>query len=144
MNRMENNVRNALLGTACAVLLLAAPVAAADTPPCEEAVKRQEEAIALIQKEKTLLEEKLKALECAPTKYWAKTKALVSRKEADKGEKSFLAASIEGLKNRAGGFNGKLRLFEDTARKDLPLIKNLAAYDGLARELGEKARVAGK
>ncbi len=71
--------------------------------------------------------------------YWAKTKAFVTRNDAYKKDKSYLAISIEGLKNRAGSFNGKLRLFEDTARKDLPIIKNLVAYDELVREMGAKA-----
>ncbi|CAG0933494.1 hypothetical protein RHDC3_02590 [Rhodocyclaceae bacterium] len=73
--------------------------------------------------------------------YWAKTKAFVTRNDAYKKDKSYLATSIEGLTNRAGTFNGRLRLFEDTARKDLPLIKNLVAYDDLAREVEAKARL---
>lgn len=73
--------------------------------------------------------------------YWAKTKAFVTRNDAYKKDKSYLAASIEGLKNRAGAFNGRLRLFEETARKDLPLIKNLVAYDDLAREVEARARL---
>ncbi|AJE03926.1 hypothetical protein [Geobacter pickeringii] len=75
--------------------------------------------------------------------YWSKTKAFLARKDADKNDKSFLASSIEGLRNRAGGFNGKLKLFEETAQKDLPLIKNVAVYDGLVRELaGKGSRVS--
>lgn len=73
--------------------------------------------------------------------YWAKTKAFITRNDACKKDQSYLAASIEGLKNRAGAFNGRLRLFEETARKDLPLIKNLVAYDDLAREVEARARV---
>lgn len=71
--------------------------------------------------------------------YWAKTKAFVSRKDADKADKSYLSSSIEGLRNRAGGFNGKLKLFEETARKDVPLIKNAVVYDELVREMEAKA-----
>lgn len=67
--------------------------------------------------------------------YWGKTKALLTRSESAKKEKSFLAESITGLKNRTEAFNGKLRLFNDTGRKDLPLIKSLIAYDELSREL---------
>lgn len=70
--------------------------------------------------------------------YWAKTKAFVTRNDAYKNDKSYLAASIEGLRNRAAGFNGRLRHFEDAAHKDLPLIKNLVAYDDLIRELDKK------
>ncbi len=67
--------------------------------------------------------------------YWGKTKAFLTRSESAKKEKSFLAESIAGLKNRTEAFNGKLRLFNDTGRKDLPLIKSLIAYDELSREL---------
>ncbi|AAR35674.2 hypothetical protein KIP69_11130 [Geobacter sulfurreducens] len=70
--------------------------------------------------------------------YWAKTKAFVTRNDAYKNDKSYLAASIEGLRNRAASFNGRLRLFEESAKKDLPLIKNLVAYDDLIRELDRK------
>lgn len=73
--------------------------------------------------------------------YWAKTKAFISRNDAYKKDKSYLASSIEGLKNRAGVFNGKLRLFEDTAHKDLPIIKNLTAYDDLARDIEARAKL---
>lgn len=73
--------------------------------------------------------------------YWARTKAFVTRNDAYKKDKSYLATSIEGLKNRAGTFNGRLTLFEETARKDLPIIKNLVAYDDLAREVEARARL---
>ncbi|RNC67807.1 MAG: hypothetical protein ED859_13105 [Desulfuromonadales bacterium] len=72
--------------------------------------------------------------------YWSKTKAFVTRKDSEKADKSFLSSSIEGLKNKAGSFNGKLRVYEDSTRKDLPLIKNLVAYDDLVKELEAKAR----
>ena len=72
--------------------------------------------------------------------YWARTKAFVTRNDAYKNDKSYLASSIEGLKNRAGAFNGRLRLFEEAARRDLPIIKNLLAYDDLAREVEVRAR----
>lgn len=72
--------------------------------------------------------------------YWAKTKAFISRNDAYKKDKSYLALSIDGLKNRAGAFNGKLRLFEETAQKDLPIIKNLTAYDDLARDVDARAK----
>ncbi|HEY6838231.1 MAG TPA: hypothetical protein VI389_05785 [Geobacteraceae bacterium] len=70
--------------------------------------------------------------------YLAKTKAFLSRKEVDKAEKGYLLTSIEGLKNRAGSFNGKFRAFSETARKELPLVKNLLAYDVLMRELEDR------
>lgn len=73
--------------------------------------------------------------------YWAKTKAFITRNDAYKKDRSYLATSIEGLKNRAGTFNGRLRLFEETARKDLPIVKNLVAYDDLAREVEARARL---
>ena len=73
--------------------------------------------------------------------YWAKTKAFVTRNDAYKKDKSYLASSIEGLTSRAGAFNGRLTLFEETARKDLPIIKNLVAYDELAREVDARARL---
>lgn len=71
--------------------------------------------------------------------YWNKTKSFVTRKETDKKEKSFISSSIDSLKNRAGSFNAKLKTFDESAKKDVPLIKNLAAYDDLVRELDLKA-----
>jgi hypothetical protein len=71
--------------------------------------------------------------------YWTRTKAFLARKEADKAEKSFLTGNIEGLKSRAGSFNAKLRLFDDTVKRSAPQIKSLAAYDELIRELEAKA-----
>ena len=70
--------------------------------------------------------------------YWNKTKSFITRSEVDKKEKSFLSENIQNLKNRAGNFNGKLRLFDETARKDAPLIKSLGAYEELIRELEAK------
>lgn len=71
--------------------------------------------------------------------YWNKTKSLLTRKEADKKEKGFLSESIQNLRNRAGAFNAKLLLFEETAGRSAPLIKSLGAYDELSRELEAKA-----
>ena len=65
-------------------------------------------------------------------------KSFITRSEVDKKEKSFLSENIQNLKNRAGNFNGKLRLFDETARKDAPLIKSLGAYEELIRELEAK------
>lgn len=73
--------------------------------------------------------------------YWNKTKSVLARKEADKKEKSFLAESIENLKNRAGSFTARLKSFDETAAKDDPLIKTVVAYDELARELDTRAVV---
>lgn len=72
--------------------------------------------------------------------YWTKTKAMFKRGDADKKEKSFLSASIQGLKNRAGSFNGRLKSFNEAAEKDAPLIKSLATLDELIREV-EAAKV---
>lgn len=73
--------------------------------------------------------------------YWAKAKALV-KKGDEKKEKSFLAENIAGLKNRAGSFNGRLRSFDDSIRKDTPLIKGLTAYNDLLKELGSRHPVS--
>lgn len=70
--------------------------------------------------------------------YWNKTKSMLSRKEADKKEKSFLAESIQGLNNRAASFNARLKGFEGTAEKDAPLIKSLITYDEMLKELDTK------
>lgn len=76
--------------------------------------------------------------------YWNKTKSLLSRKEPDKKEKSFLSENIRNLRDRAGNFNAKLKLFDETARKDAPLIKSVVAYDDLVRELGTRMAEARK
>lgn len=68
--------------------------------------------------------------------YWAKTKSLL--KNDDKKEKSFLAESTAALRNRAAGFNAKFKLFDETVKKDAPLIKSLVAYDELIHELDPK------
>lgn len=70
--------------------------------------------------------------------YWNKTKSLIKRGEVDKKEKSFLSESILGLRNKAGTFNAKLKQFDETARKDAPLIKSLATYEELIREVEVK------
>jgi hypothetical protein len=71
--------------------------------------------------------------------YWNKTKSLLSRKESDKSEKGYLTSNIEGLKNRAGNFNTKLKHFDETVKRSAPQIKTLAAYDELMRDLDKKA-----
>ncbi len=70
--------------------------------------------------------------------YWKKTKSLLKRGDVDKKEKSFLCENIESLKNRAAGFNGKFKLFDETARKDAPLIKSLVTYEQLIHQLDTK------
>lgn len=65
--------------------------------------------------------------------YWAKTKALL--KSDDKKDKSFLSESTASLRDKAQAFNGKLKLFDETVKKDAPVIKSLVAYDDLVREL---------
>lgn len=73
--------------------------------------------------------------------YWKKTKSFITRND-DKNEKSFLTDSITSLKTRAAGFNGKLQVFEEKAKKDAPLIKTLGAYGELIRELDGKVVAA--
>jgi len=70
--------------------------------------------------------------------YLNKTKSLIKRGEVDKKEKSFLSESILGLRNKAGTFNAKLKQFDETARKDAPLIKSLGTYEELIREVEAK------
>jgi hypothetical protein len=66
--------------------------------------------------------------------YWAKTKSLLKSGD-EKAEKSFLSESTTSLKNRAQVFNGKFKRFDETVKKDAPLIKSLVAYDDLIREM---------
>ncbi len=75
--------------------------------------------------------------------YWNKTKSFITRKDADKNEKSFLSQSIRNLKNGAAGFNAKLKLFEESAKKDEPLINSLVTYDELMRAITGKTVKAG-
>lgn len=70
--------------------------------------------------------------------YWNKTKSFITRTEADKNEKSFLSQSIRNLRNGAAGFNARLKLFEDSAKKDEPLINSLITYDELMRAMTAK------
>jgi len=69
--------------------------------------------------------------------YWMKTKSLLKSGD-DKKEKSFLSESTTSLRNRALAFNGKFKKFEETVKKDAPLIKSLVAYDDLIREIDPK------
>ena len=86
--------------------------------------------------------ESLNAYLGSTDEYWQKTKSLLSRKEADKREKSYLAESIQYLRDGAGRFNARLKTFDETARKDAPLIKGVVAYDDLVREMGARASQA--
>lgn len=70
--------------------------------------------------------------------YWQKTKSLVSRKDTDKAEKGALAGSIDGLKLRAEEFNKKLKDYDQTVGKALPLIASLVVYDELRQEMESK------
>ena len=72
----------------------------------------------------------------ATDEYWAKTKALL--KAGDEKEKGFLAERATSLRDRAQAFNGKLKLFDQTVKKDVPVIKSLVAYDDLIKELDPK------
>lgn len=74
--------------------------------------------------------------------YWNKTRALLSRKEADKKEKGYLAESLQYLRDGAGRFNSRLKTFDETARRDAPLIKGVVAYDELVREMATKTAQA--
>lgn len=67
--------------------------------------------------------------------YWNKTKSMFKRGDGEKKEKSFLSENIQGLKNRAGNFNARLKSFDEAAQKDAPLIKSLATYDELIHEV---------
>lgn len=82
--------------------------------------------------------ESLNAYIGSTDEYWNRTKSFLARKEADKTEKSFLSESIRNLRNGAGNFNARLRTFDETARKDAPLIKSVVAYDDLVREMEGK------
>lgn len=72
--------------------------------------------------------ESLNAYALSSDEYWAKAKSLVKRGDADRKEKSFLAESVAGVKNKAGTFNARLKLYDDSVRKEIPLIKSLGTY----------------
>lgn len=67
--------------------------------------------------------------------YWQKTKAMFGRKDGGKQEKGWLAENLEALRVRTAAFQGRLRQFEEGAARTVPLVKSLAAYDELGREL---------
>ena len=69
--------------------------------------------------------------------YWMKTKSLLKSGD-DKQVNSYLSESTTTLRNRAQAFNHKFKLFEETVKKDSPLIKSLVAYDDLIREIDPK------
>lgn len=70
--------------------------------------------------------------------YWNKAKSLIKKGDADKKERSYLAESIATLKTRAGNFDARLKNFNEGIRKDTPLIKGMAAYNDLLRELAAR------
>jgi hypothetical protein len=69
--------------------------------------------------------------------YWAKTKSLLTSGD-EKKEKSFLVESTTSLKNRAQAFNGRFKAFDETVKKNAPMIKSLVAYDDLIRDIDPK------
>jgi len=75
--------------------------------------------------------------------YWNKTRSIITGSEAEKKEKSYLSQSIQNLKNGAGRFNARLKIFEDSAKKDEPLVKSLVTYDELIREITAKTSKTG-
>ena len=60
--------------------------------------------------------------------YWGRAKSLLKRGDADKKEKSFLTESVSALKNKAGGFNARLKGYEDSVTRNVPLVKSLGTY----------------
>lgn len=71
--------------------------------------------------------------------YWQKTKSLLGRKEADKGEKGAVAASVENLRTRAEAFNGRLKQYDETVNRTTLRIASLVAYDELRQDIEAKA-----
>lgn len=69
--------------------------------------------------------------------YWAKTKNLLKTGD-EKKDKGFIAESTAALRDKAHAFNGKFKAFDDTVKKDAPMIKALVAYDDLMREIDPK------
>ncbi|NTU59461.1 MAG: hypothetical protein HGA98_00200 [Deltaproteobacteria bacterium] len=74
--------------------------------------------------------------------YWNKTKQVVTRKDVDPKEKSFLTENVATLKTQAAWFDGRLRLFDESANRVAPSIKALLAYEELVKEID--ARVAAR
>jgi hypothetical protein len=69
--------------------------------------------------------------------YWARTKSMLKSGD-EKKEKGFITESAAALKSRAQAFTGRFRLFDETVKKDGPLIKSMVAYDDLVREIDPK------
>lgn len=76
--------------------------------------------------------------------YWNRTKSLITRNNKEKQEKSHLAQSIQNMRNRAAGFNGRLKEFEASTVKDESLIASLKVYDELIREMATMHAFAGQ
>ncbi len=74
--------------------------------------------------------------------YWNKTKSFITRSEAAKKEKSYLSQCTQNLKNGAGKINARMKHFEDSAKKDEPLVKSLGTYDELIHEMTAKTAKA--
>lgn len=65
--------------------------------------------------------------------FWTKAKG-VFKKDVDPKEKSYLSESTSNLKTQADRFNGKLKLLDETSRKQMTAVKSLAVYDELVAE----------
>lgn len=60
--------------------------------------------------------------------YWARAKSLVKRRDLDRKEKSYLAESVSGLRNKAGAFNDRLKLYDSSVSRNIPMVKSLGTY----------------
>lgn len=65
--------------------------------------------------------------------YWNKAKG-VFKKDIDLKEKSFISESTNSLKIQADRFNGKLKSFDELAKKETASVKTLAVFDELTAE----------
>jgi hypothetical protein len=65
--------------------------------------------------------------------YWNRMKG-VFKKDVDPKEKSYISESTNNLKNQAGRFNSRLKVFEELGKKETAGVKALAVYDELSFE----------
>jgi hypothetical protein len=65
--------------------------------------------------------------------YWNRAKGIF-KKDIDPKEKSFISESTNSLKIQADRFNGKLKVFEELAKKETASVKTLAVFDELTAE----------
>lgn len=75
--------------------------------------------------------------------YWNKAKGLF-KKDIDPKEKSYISESSSNLKLQATKFNGKLKSFEELAKKQTVSVKSLAVYDEMLVELSTSENIAFK